>query len=92
MFTEDVQIMEEIPICESLTPVNAARSQLYSACFFGNEKWYDENCDFEKLIIHPIDRRKFRFGLKSNVEFLLHLDFQNLKDCLTNDEYKAEIF
>ena len=76
----------------SLSSINAARSQLYSSCFFGNEKWYTESCDFEKIIIHPIERRKFRFGLKSCVEFLIHLDIQNLRDCLSNDNYQAENF
>ena len=79
-------------IKKSLSSVNSARAQSYSSCFFGNEKWYCEDFDFEKLLLHPNDRRKIRFGLKSNVDFLIQLDLQNLKDCLANDAHNSENF
>ena len=36
------------------------------------------------------DRRKFRFGLKSVVDFLIQIDFETLLECLTKTDDKTK--
>ena len=60
----------------SLPSLNSARSQLYSSSYFGNTKWYSEGFDFREKALSIPERRKFRFCLKSNVDFLIQLDIQ----------------
>ena len=44
--------------------------------------WYREDFDVGRTLRNNQDRRAFRFGLKSNVDFLIQLDLENLRACL----------
>ena len=66
----------------SLHSLNIARAYKYGSRSFGEKGWYTENFNIGKKLRTNDDRRKFRFGLKSNVDFLLQLDLENLKSCL----------
>ena len=76
----------------SLPSLNSARSHLYSSSFFGDTKWYSEGFDFGAKALTTTERRKFRFGMKSNVDFLVQLDMQNLKRMLVENDAKIEKF
>ena len=67
---------------KSLASINTARSSKYGSKAFGKNTWYSENFDVVKGLRTNAERRKFRFGLKSNVDFLIELDLANLKNCL----------
>ena len=67
---------------KSLKAINTARSYKYGSKTLGKNTWYSENFDVVKGLHSNRERRKFRFGLKSNVDFLLELDLANLKNCL----------
>ena len=54
---------------KSLSAVNKARAFKYGSRAFGSKKWYKENFITKEGIRKNEDRRKFRFGLKSNVDF-----------------------
>ena len=43
------------------------------------KKWYTEDFDISRGLKNNKSRRQFRFGLKSNVEFLVQLDLENLR-------------
>ena len=70
------------PLRRSLASINTARSYKYGPRAFGKNTWYSENFDVVKGLRSNTERRKFRFGLKSNVDFLIELDLANLKNCL----------
>ena len=76
----------------SLFSLNSARSHIYSASYFGNSKWYSEGVDFGKTALTTHERRKIRFGLKSNVDFLVQLDMHNLKQILSENQSNVERF
>ena len=69
-------------IRRSLNSVLAAKAYVCGSTFFGKKNFYDEEFDFKKGPLHPADRRKIRFGLKSAVDFIIQLDIENLKTCL----------
>ena len=73
-------------IRRSLASIHAAKSQLYSAAIFGRSKWYAEEFDFAVAPFTVAQRRKFRFGLNSCVDFLIQADIQNLKSCLLQND------
>ena len=75
---------------KSLTSVNTARAYLYGTRAFGLKSWYKESFDVFKGLRTNEERRKFRFGLKSNVDFLIQLDVQNLKTCLQDTKFDPE--
>ena len=56
----------------SLASIDAARSFQYDAKFFGN---------FNDKMRTTEDRSKYRFGLKSNLEFLTQLDRKFIDVC-----------
>ena len=56
---------------KSLRAVNNARTFKYGSRAFGKKKWYKENFDIQEGLQSNEDRRKFRFGLKSNIDFLI---------------------
>ena len=61
-------------ILRSLVSIHNAKSFVYSSNFFGLKKYYTEEFDFSKSPLHPRERRKIRFGLKSIVDFIIQLD------------------
>ena len=66
----------------SLRSLNTARAYKYGSKSFGEKGWYTESFDIGRGLHSNSERRKFRFGLKSNVDFLIQLDLANLKSCL----------
>ena len=75
---------------KSLTSLNTAWAYLYGTLAFGLKNWYKESFDVFKGLRTNAERRKFRFGLKSNVDFLIQLDVQNLKTCLQDKKFNPE--
>ena len=67
---------------KSLASVNLAKSYEYGSKTFGKKSWYREDFDVGRTLRENQDRRAFRFGLKSNVDFLIQLDLENLRACL----------
>ena len=51
--------------------------------------WYTENFCIGRGLKSNVERRKFRFGLKSNVDFLIQLDLANLKTCLLDKTHET---
>ena len=72
---------------QSLPSINSARAFKYGSRAFGQKSWYRENFDIAKGLKTNADRRKFRFGLKSNVDFLIQLDIESLKICLNENTF-----
>ena len=75
---------------KSLSAVNKARAFNYGSRAFGNKKWYKENFDTQEGLKSNKERRQFRFGLKSNVDFLIQLDLWNLKALLQNNTFTPQ--
>ena len=71
--------------------MNKARSFKYGSRAFGHKKWYKENFNIKEGLRSNEDRRKFRFGLKSNVDFLIQLDLMNLKAKLLETSFNPQI-
>ena len=78
-------------IQRSLASIYNAKPHVYSNTFFGLKKFYGDEFDF-KSSLHPNDRRKIRFGLKSNVDFIIQLDFHILMDLLTKPDQTIQRF
>ena len=77
-------------IQRSIQSIHSAKSVIYGSTFFGARKFYNDEFDFKKEPLHPHDRRKIRFGLKSVVDFIAQLDLQNLRAYLTESEGSGE--
>ena len=73
---------------QALSSVNAARAFKYGSRSFGQKRWYTEDFNICKGLKTNDSRRQFRFGLKSNIEFLIQLDLENLRSCLLNSTYE----
>ena len=69
-------------IRKSLSYLNSAKSLQYVSKFFGMRKWYTDDFNISQKMQTNVDRRKFRFGLKSN-DFLIQWDIENLIFYLT---------
>ena len=50
---------------------------------FWNAKLYTEDFNVSQKMQTYVDRRKFRFGILSNVDFLIQRDIENLTFYLT---------
>ena len=72
----------------ALSSVNAARAFKYGSRSFGQKRWYTEDFDISRGLKTNKNRRQFRFGLKSNVEFLIQLDLENLRSCMLDSTYE----
>ena len=79
-------------IHRSLSSIHNAKSFVYSSNFFGLKKFYNDEFDFSKAPLHPDERRKIRFGLKSIVDFVIQLDLQHLKSHLFEPHIDSEQF
>ena len=76
---------------KSLSTVNKARAFKYGSRAFGHKKWYKEDFNIKEGLRSNKDRRKFRFGLKSNVDFLIQLDILNLKAKLLENSFNPQV-
>ena len=79
-------------IQRSVHSLHSAKSVIYGSTFFGPRKFYGEEFDFSKEPIHPTDRRRIRFGLRSVVDFVIQLDLQNLNVCMSEPDMIGETF
>lgn len=70
--------------------MNSARAFRYGSRAFGNKKWYKKNVDTQEGLKSNEDRRKFRFGLKTNIDFLIQLDVLNLKTELRKNLFNPQ--
>ena len=75
---------------KSLAAINNARAFKYGTRAFGNKKWYKENFDTTEGLKTNEDRRKFRFGLKTNIDFLIQLDLLNLRTQLRKTSFNPQ--
>ena len=75
---------------KSLSSLNTAKSFVYGSRAFGQQSWYKESFNVCRSLHSNADRRKFRFGLKSNINFLIQLDIQNLKTILANKNFEPQ--
>ena len=73
-------------IFRSLQSVQNAKSFIYSTSFFGEKKFYADDFDFNKTPLHPENRRKIRFGLKSILDFIVQLDLHSLRGVLLESD------
>ena len=62
-----------------LENIHSARSFKYGAAQFGPKAWYRESPGLSKKLKSQQDRRKFRQGLKGNLEFLNQLNISDLE-------------
>ena len=67
---------------KSIGPIPNAKSLVYSNTFVGLKKFCGDEFDF-KTPLHPNERRKIRFGLKSFVDLIIQLDLHNIMDLTT---------
>ena len=63
---------------------------MYGSRAFGQQNWYKETFKVCRGLHSNADRRKFRFGLKSNIDFLIQLDIQNLKSILADKKFEPQ--
>ena len=73
---------------QALSSVNAARAFKYGSRAYGQKKWYTEDFNISRGLKSNKSRRQFRFGLKSNVEFLIQLDLENLRSCILDPTFE----
>ena len=73
---------------QALSYVNAARAFKYGSRAYGQKKWYTEDFNISRGLKSNKSRRQFRFGLKSNVEFLIQLDLENLRSCILDPTFE----
>ena len=73
---------------QSLPSVNAARAFKYGSRAYGQKKWYSEDFNISRGLRSNKSRRQFRFGIKSNVEFLIQLDLENLRSCILDTTFE----
>ena len=74
----------------NLSVIHSARSHKYGHVQFGPKSWYKECENVSEKLTSQEDRRKFRQGLKCNVEFLNQLNLHDLTKTLVNGEQKID--
>ena len=62
----------------NLSAIHAARSHKYGHVQFGPKTWYKETVNISEKLTSQEDRRKFRQGLKCNIDFLNQLNLHDL--------------
>ena len=68
---------------------HAARAHKYGYAQFGSKFWYKESKNIARKLKSQADRRKFRIGLKSLIDFINQLNisfklFKRVKHCFGN--------
>ena len=71
-----------------MSTIHSARSHKYGHVQFGPKSWYKESNNISEKLSSQEDRRKFRQGLKCNVEFLNQLNMHDLMKILITGEQK----
>ena len=78
------------PVARSrLENIHSARAHRYGAAHFGPKFWYKENPDIAKKFKSQADRRKFRQGLRADLDFINQLNLMDLDDILKKGEVDA---
>ena len=72
-----------------LSSIHAARSHKYGHVQFGPKKWYKESVHVSEKFTSQKDRKKFRQGLKCNVDFLNQLNMHDLMSMLIKGKQSA---
>ena len=70
----------------NLAALNQARAQLYGLLAFGFKAWYTDKPFIARRLKTHDQRRKFRFGLKSALEFLNQLRISDLQSALVDGD------
>ena len=65
-----------------LENIHAARAFRYGHTQLGKKSWYRESVSVSKKLKTQVDRRKFRIGLKGDVDFLNQLNIMDLENIL----------
>ena len=73
-----------------LSAIHSARSYKYGHVQFGPKSWYKEAVNISEKLSSQEDRRKFRQGLKCNVEFLNQLNMHDLTKILLEGKQKIK--
>lgn len=78
------------PVARSrLENIHSARAHRYGAAHFGPKFWYKENPAIAKKLKSQADRRKFRQGLRADLDFINQLNLLDLEDILKKGEVEA---
>ena len=72
-----------------LESLHTARSFKFGSAHFGPKNWYKETQALSKKLKSQTDRRKFRHGLKGDVEFINYMNIKNLEDMLAAGDATA---
>ena len=64
------KLKNNISARSNLSEIHSARSHKYGHVQFGPKSWYKESSNISEKLTSQEDRRKFRQGLKCNVDFL----------------------
>ena len=75
------KLKNNISARSNLSSIHAARAHKYGQVQFGPKSWCKESSNISTKLTNQEDRRKFRMGLKCNVDFLNQL---NMHDLMTN--------
>ena len=76
------KLKNNITARSDLSSIHAARSHKYGHVQFGPKKWYKESVHISEKFTSQKDRKKFRQGLKCNVDFLNQLNMHDLMSML----------
>ena len=63
-----------------LENIHSARAHRYGAAHLGSKFWYRESQAISKKLKSQADRRKFRQGLRADLDFINQLNFLDLED------------
>ena len=75
------------PLARSrLENVHSARGFKYGFAHFGSKHWFKEKDNLAKKLKIQADRRKFRIGLKADVDFINQLNIMDLEDMVQNGD------
>ena len=75
------------PLARSrLENVHSARGFKYGFAHFGSKHWFKEKDNLAKKLKTQADRRKFRIGLKADVDFINQLNIMDLEDMVQNGD------
>ena len=72
------KLKSSISARSSLSAIHAARAYKYGHVQFGPKTWYKDSENISEKLTSQEDRKKFRQGLKSDVDFLNQLNLHDL--------------
>ena len=72
------KLKDNTAVRSNLSSIHAARAYKYGYAQFGPKSWYKESSNISTRLTDQGDRRKFRQGLRFNVDFLNQLNMHDL--------------